>query len=213
MGIAPVASGVMSAVNIFNEQQGYSQQQDNLKANEQYARQQAEEAKAQAERIATSQEDKAIEDSKRSRLADKRRMEKMQAMMAGSGVSSTYGSPLQVAEIDDITSSLNTLDIFEAGFNQANETRYAGEQKRRGLLYEAEQYKYQRDLSKQMAKTKLITGLIKGTVGVAGAMKGTSAGGKSQGGLSSSTNLTGGTSWSAGKTGKSWTATPYGTSW
>ena len=58
-----------------------------------------------------------------------------------------------------ITSMLNAEDIFNQGLAQAGETRFAGEQKRRGLLFEADQYRFQRKAVKRKAKMQLITGI------------------------------------------------------
>jgi len=96
-------------------------------------------------------------------------------MMAGSGISQTEGSPLQIEEMDNITSALNVNDIFNAGLTRGAESRYAGQQQKRGLLYEASQYKYQRKASKQKAKMQMITGVVNTGFGAFGAQQGTTA--------------------------------------
>ena len=175
--VAMGASMLGGVADMYGQQQSAKAQQKSLKANEEYARQQAQETVEQADAIAVSQEEKGIEDSKRSRLADKRKLEKQRAMSAESGVALDYGSPLHVFETDDITSQLNTNDIFDAGLNAGAETRYAGSQKERGLLWDAEQYKYQRKLSKSTAKTNMWTGLLKTGTSMAGAGMGTTGSG------------------------------------
>ena len=179
MGLEVAAIGALvgGGLNIFQQQQQASAEQDVLKQQEAMARQQANEAEAQANRIAESEEVQGIETARRQRLQDKKRLESKRAFMAGSGVSQTEGSPLQIEEQEQITSALNSNDIFNAGLTRGAESRFAGQQQKRGLLFEAEQFKFQRKASKQKAKSQMITGLVNTAFGAYGAQKGASSGG------------------------------------
>ena len=177
MGLEIAAIGALAggALNIYQQQQQAEAEQDVLKQQEAMARQQAVEAEEQANRIADAEEVQGIETARRQRIEDKKRLEAKRAMMAGSGISQTEGSPLQIEEMDNITSALNVNDIFNAGLTRGAETRYAGQQQKRGLLYEASQYKYQRKASKQKAKMQMITGVVNTGFGAFGAQKGATA--------------------------------------
>jgi hypothetical protein len=175
MGIAMAGALIGGGLNIFQQQQQAKQEQDVLKQQESMARQQASEAVDQAERVASAEEVHGIETAQRSRMADKKRLEAERARMGGSGVSLTEGSPLQIEGENQITSALNAQDIFNAGLTRGGETRFAGAQQERGLLFEAEQFKFQRKASKQKAKMDMITGIVNTGFGAFGAHKGTTA--------------------------------------
>lgn len=176
MGIEmAIIAGVMGAggalLDTMQQQEQAEAEQDFLENQAAFARQQAEEEYQRAERIAESQEIQTIEEARRARLRDKKALERQRAFQAGSGISQTEGSPLKIDEMNLITSALNMNDIFDAGLAQGAETRYAGAQARRGLLFEADQYDYQRKLSKRKAKAQLTTGLFKtATAGLGGFM-------------------------------------------
>ena len=193
MGIA-LAATVGSALLQMNQQKEQAEaEQDYLESQEAMARQQAEEEYQRAERIAESQEIQATEQARRGRLRDKKALERQRAFQATSGVSQTEGSPLMIDEQNQITSMMNMNDIFNQGLTQGAETRYQGAQVGRGLLFEADQYKYQRKMSKKTAKMKMITGAAKTITGGMGAYKGMGGGSSATSSAGSASGNTGGT--------------------
>ncbi len=162
-------------LDVMQQQEQAEAEQEVLASQANMAREQAADEVARSEREAEVTEIQAIETARRQRLEDKKRLKSERARMAGSGVSLTEGTPLLIEEESNINSMLNMQDIFNQGLNTGAEIRYAGKQTERGLLFEAGQYDYQRQLSKQSAKNKLTTGLIKTAVGGVGAYKGFSA--------------------------------------
>ena len=170
--IAGIASLVGGGLGVMQEQEQAKNEQEFLKQQEALARQQAADEVERSERVADAEEIQGIETARRSRLADKKRLSSERARMATSGVSLTEGSPLQIEEENDLTSILNTEDIFNEGLNRGAETRYAGKLAERSLLFEADQLGFQRKLSKSTAKSNLISGVLKTGVGAAGSFMG-----------------------------------------
>jgi hypothetical protein len=142
------------------------QEQSEMQAH--FAREQADDELARSQRIAEGQEVQGAETARRQRIEDKKRIERERAMMASSGVSLTVGSPQSVFEEAEITSMMNVNDIYDSALTQASETRYAGEQTRRGLLWEAEQHVYQGNAARYTGSVKALTGTIKGATQVVG---------------------------------------------
>ena len=174
--IAGIASLVGGGLSVMQEQEQAKNEQEFLKQQEALARQQAADEVERSERVADAEEIQGIETARRSRLKDKKRLSSERARMGSSGVSLTEGSPLQIEEENDLTSILNTEDIFNEGLNRGAETRYAGKLAERSLLFEADQLGFQRKLSKSTAKSNLSTGILKsGIAGIGGYL---GAGGK-----------------------------------
>lgn len=171
MSIGSLAGGAIGTI-AMNIVQGYFQEQQSkaqekvYKQQEAYAKQQAEEVSSEYERIAKIKdtnakiiEEQGIESARRRRMEDIKRIEEQRAMMADSGLSLNIGEPLKIQEENDITSRLNALDIFKNSMAmaeqkryEANVDRYRGEQRKRSLLWEAENYRYQADLEKSNQK-------------------------------------------------------------
>jgi hypothetical protein len=174
--IAAIAALASGGLGIMEEQEKAKNEQDFLERQEALARQEAQDAVDQSERIAGAEEEQAIETARRSRISDRKRLESERARMASSGVSLTEGTPLKIEEENDITSRFNANDIFNDGLNRAAETRFAGRQKERSLLFEANELGFQRKLSKRTAKTKMFTGAINTVMGGLGGQFGAGGG-------------------------------------
>jgi len=179
--IAAIAAIAGGGLNILEQQQQASQEQDFLKQQESLAREQAAEEVERSERTAEAEEIQATETARRSRLRDKELLEQERAFMAESGVSLTHGTPLKIEEENQITSALNASDIFREGLARGSEIRFEGKQAERALLFEADQHKFQRKLSKSTAKRKLIGGIVNTGFSAFGAQKGTTASSFSKG--------------------------------
>tara|TARA_R110002153_G_scaffold135186_1_gene284657 strand:- start:169 stop:804 length:636 start_codon:yes stop_codon:yes gene_type:complete len=187
--MAAVGSGLL---DVMQKQEQAEADQDFLQSQEAMARQQAEEEVQRSNRIAESEEIQATETARRGRLKDKKALARQRAFQATSGVSQTEGSPLMIDEQNQITSMFNMNDIFNAGLTRGSEIRYQGKQAERGLLFEADQYKYQRKMSKKKAKSQMITGLFNAAAGGVGAAKGMKAGAGSGSGFSGISASSGG---------------------
>jgi len=185
IGIAAAVAVGGGLLDVMQKQEQAEADQDYLESQEAMARQQAEEEVQRSNRIAESEEIQATETARRGRLKDKKALARQRAFQATSGVSQTEGSPLMIDEQNQITSMFNMNDIFNAGLTRGSEIRYQGKQAERGLLFEADQYKYQRKMSKKKAKSQMITGLFNA------AASGVGAGMKAGGGASSSSGFSG----------------------
>lgn len=175
IGIAAVTAVGSGLLDVMQKQEQAEADQDFLQSQEAMARQQAEEEVQRSNRIAESEEIQATETARRGRLKDKKALARQRAFQATSGVSQTEGSPLMIDEQNQITSMFNMNDIFNAGLTRGSEIRYQGKQAERGLLFEADQFKFQRKMSKKKAKSQMITGLFNAAAGGVGAAKGMKA--------------------------------------
>jgi len=173
--IAAMAAVGSSLLDVMQKQEQAEADQDFLQSQEAMARQQAEEEVQRSNRIAESEEIQATETARRGRLKDKKALARQRAFQATSGVSQTEGSPLMIDEQNQITSMFNMNDIFNAGLTRGSEIRYQGKQAERGLLFEADQFKFQRKMSKKKAKSDMIKGLFNAAASGVGAAKGMKA--------------------------------------
>jgi len=150
--VALIAKGATDTMGMIQSLETSKMEQKELETQAQYQRQLAEEERERGERGSDATEKDAIERARRVRSNDRKIMEKNRAMMAGSGVSLTEGSPLKIEEENDITSRLNVNEIFDDGLNKAGEMRYQSKLTQRGLLNQASEFEYGATMQKYQRK-------------------------------------------------------------
>ena len=127
-------------------------------------RQGAEQVEDDYNRMADSQEEYSAEQSHNLRESDKLRMRQQEGVLATTGLSMTEGTIAQVEEQNEYNSIQNAYAIFHQGQEQASQSRYQGQVKKRDLLYQADVKDYEGEMAKysaKMAERNSMTGILK----------------------------------------------------